>query len=507
MSILTLLHAIVAGALFCGAAWCAEAGLRRLGLPARGIWLLAISATLLTPLGAPTPGALIGRLQGDGATGFPGMILSAAASVAEGPDAAPALTPLNRARPWIPVGWSILALAGVACVAGGLRRLQRQARRWPPARVGDEPVLVSPDFGPAVLGLRRSVVVLPSWALSLPPAEVELIVRHEAAHRSSHDPRLLALGVVLAALAPWNPALWFAVRRLREAVEKDCDRRLIREGTDRLAYARMLVSMRGRGGGGRHALPLPVPALADTPDSLERRLKTMWIAPSPRPAVAALLAAGALLVVACESPSPTVTRAEPVQDLQLDAAGALVEVEGTAQAPDPLIVVDGEIHEGAVSLLAPEEIERIEVLKGPAALSAYGEAGADGVVSITTRAAARAWGEPSDSDAGAVSIGASEARSSGTVRIRARPSTGAFRVDPLPEAEEAEGVLRRLEVSALEGAVVLIDGVEAEDGIPTSLRPEDIDRVEVIKGEAATRLHGPRAVEGVIRITTKKGGG
>ena len=73
--------------------------------------------------------------------------------------------------PWIPVGWSILAVAGVACVAGGLRRLERQARRWPPARVGEEPVLVSPDFGPAVLGVRRSVVVLPSWALSLPAAE------------------------------------------------------------------------------------------------------------------------------------------------------------------------------------------------------------------------------------------------------------------------------------------------------------------------------------------------
>ena len=490
MSLLTLLHAGLAGLLLAGAAWCAEAGLRRLALPARGAWVLAMALTLAAPFGLPAVGsALVERVRREveGTPELSSVLLPDPELGRSAPPPAPSA--LNRVRPWIPLVWSALALLGIAAVGGGLSRLERRARQWSPARVWEEPVLVSPDFGPAVLGLRRSRTILPRWALSLPPRELELILRHERSHRKAMDPQLLALGVLLAALAPWNPALWLCLRRLRESVEKDCDRRVLRAGADRLAYARMLVSMRGRTALG----PAPVPAPVESPSSLERRLRTMWIQPSRRPAVPALLAAAALVVMACESPSPTVTRPEPAQSSTVEASGALVEVTGSPDAPDPLVVVDGEIYEGAVSLLAPADIDRVEVLKGPAARTLYGEAGSDGVIQITTKEAAGTEGS------------AAAHPVAGTVRIRARPATGTFRVDPLPEGEA--GVLRQLEVKAETGALVFVDGVEIEDGLPTTLRPEDIDRVEVLKGDAAATRFGTRGANGVIQIYTKGGSG
>lgn len=47
------------------------------------------------------------------------------------------------------------------------------------------------------------------------------------------------------------------------------------------------------------------------------------------------------------------------------------------------------------------------------------------------------------------------------------------------------------------------------DGKPTSwegsdLNPSEIETVEVLKGNAALRIYGPEAKNGVVQITTKK---
>lgn len=53
---------------------------------------------------------------------------------------------------------------------------------------------------------------------------------------------------------------------------------------------------------------------------------------------------------------------------------------------DPLFVLDGEILEsGQISELDPDDIERIDVLKGEQAIAVYGEKGGDGVVRIYTK--------------------------------------------------------------------------------------------------------------------------
>lgn len=52
--------------------------------------------------------------------------------------------------------------------------------------------------------------------------------------------------------------------------------------------------------------------------------------------------------------------------------------------------------------------------------------------------------------------------------------------------------------------LIFVDGVELEAGSAglSSLNPDDIESIEVIKGEAAAELYGERAENGVIRILT-----
>ena len=52
--------------------------------------------------------------------------------------------------------------------------------------------------------------------------------------------------------------------------------------------------------------------------------------------------------------------------------------------------------------------------------------------------------------------------------------------------------------------LIFIDGVELETGSEglSSLNPDNIESIEVIKGEAAADLYGERAENGVIRILT-----
>ena len=52
--------------------------------------------------------------------------------------------------------------------------------------------------------------------------------------------------------------------------------------------------------------------------------------------------------------------------------------------------------------------------------------------------------------------------------------------------------------------LIFVDGVELEAGSDalSSLNPDDIESIEVIKGEAAADLYGERAENGVIRILT-----
>ena len=112
-----------------------------------------------------------------------------------------------------------------------------------------------------------------------------------------------------------------------------------------------------------------------------------------------MLAVGAL-VAACDAPVPTQVQDALIEAMAeeriegMDAASDVpteIRVSGALAEGMPLIYVDGVRINGANDLeglgslvpnLDPDAIDRIEVIKGSAAKTLYGEEGANGVIQI-----------------------------------------------------------------------------------------------------------------------------
>jgi len=130
-----------------------------------------------------------------------------------------------------------------------------------------------------------------------------------------------------------------------------------------------------------HVAPA-VPAFAQPTSFLERRLTTMIIG-SRRKGIAATAASaiGVVLlgIAACQTPAPTPSPAPIAAEIRLpDGIG-----------PDPLIFVDGQRVEGPPRELlqrySPDDIESIEIIKGPYAMNLYGDEAANGVIVIVLK--------------------------------------------------------------------------------------------------------------------------
>jgi bla regulator protein blaR1 len=215
------------------------------------------------------------------------------------------------------------------------RRLRRRLSNCASQVVDGERVLVSSDFGPAVTGIVRPQIVLPEWALTMGESDRRIIVAHEAEHRQAHDPLLTAVALIAVAALPWNAPLWWQLRRLRLAIELDCDRRVVsRHGHDPHAYGMLLLATRERASrvtpalatamaGMRSRLGLRVEALVDgRTQPAVRRLSAV--------AVAVVLAAGIAAV-----PAPRLSvRGAAVADASAAAAVASSN-KPTALQPSP----------------------------------------------------------------------------------------------------------------------------------------------------------------------------
>ena len=175
------------------------------------------------------------------------------------------------------------------------RRLRRRLRAYPPRIVDGQRVLVSSGLGPAVVGVVRPQIVLPEWALSVPESDRRIIVAHETEHRQAHDPLLAFVALIVVAALPWNAPLWWQLRRLRLAIEIDCDRRVVsRHGHDPHAYGMLLLATRERASRVTPAMAIAMTAMRS---GLGRRVEAL-VGERPRSAVWRLGALAAAVVLA-----------------------------------------------------------------------------------------------------------------------------------------------------------------------------------------------------------------
>ncbi|MEO8333866.1 MAG: M56 family metallopeptidase [bacterium] len=196
-----------------------------------------------------------------------------------------------------------LANAGWVSHAVQASRANKRGRGGP-AVVDGVPVVVTESLGPATVGLWRTSVLLPKWVLALPGAQRQYVVRHEEEHRRAHDGRLVFFASLLVIVAPWNLALWWQLRRLRLAVEMDCDDRVVRALGDAPAYGNLLLKIAQAANRG----PRLQPALLGGAGMLEQRLRLLMARAHMRLGHRVLITAaiGALLLVVLSMPHPVI---------------------------------------------------------------------------------------------------------------------------------------------------------------------------------------------------------
>jgi TonB family protein len=301
---LWMLYCVGIGLAFVVVGHALERALHFAGRPTRWAWVIALAGSYVVPIAAwVRPDAFATFAVPIPVAAESGPILptsTTSPTIDQPPPSAFSLTDLDPALRW---GWILVSGGMLVGLTLATARLLSMRRRWRRSVVDGRDVLVSSDVGPAVVGWWSPRVVLPEWTLALPDAERELMLAHEEQHVRAKDPALLALAIGSVLVAPWNLALWWQWRRLRLAVEMDCDARVLRQGRSPSLYGELLLRIGAR----RHPRIVSVAAFGEPVSFLESRIHGM-VARLPRwrwaGAAAAALVASAAIVVACETPRP-----------------------------------------------------------------------------------------------------------------------------------------------------------------------------------------------------------
>lgn len=278
-----MVYAILIAAFLGGAALAAEWALRAYRTPTRWLWLAAILLSVVGPVialrGPGEPDPVVARTEA-----------LAAESAEAGPSYLTMPTAILRLddpsrfarldRPLV-LAWLVASLLLALRFGVSLAVLARRRRDWRIDEVDDIPVRIAPDLGPAVVGFLAPAIVLPEWIRTLDRRLLRLVVAHEREHVREWDSRIMVAAGALVALLPWNLPLWWQIRRLRLAVEIDCDRRVLAGSGEIAPYAGLLceigaMSRRSRA----ESIPLGQSGLIRPTAFLERRIRHMT-APVP----------------------------------------------------------------------------------------------------------------------------------------------------------------------------------------------------------------------------------
>lgn len=259
-----------------------ERSLAELGLPRRFAWLGAYAVALAFPAAALW---LAAGTAPPAAESFPAEYARGITSYAN--------------VDWdgaLGLAWAASTLLMLVIYLGASLRLALIAKRWPRIESDAGPIAISDDVGPAVLGILDPRVVLPRWIINAPASARHVVMAHEREHIAARDPAAIVASQLIAILLPWNLPLWWFARRLRAAIEIDCDARVLRTGVDPAHYGDVLLAV----GQHRSSSPHMAATLIEPVTQLERRIRIMLAKPCPgsgRRAVAAL--AVALGIAAC----------------------------------------------------------------------------------------------------------------------------------------------------------------------------------------------------------------
>ena len=304
-----MLYVIVVSLVLSVAALAAEHMVRLRRASNRWIWALAIALSLVIPaVIASVSVQLPVIVNGVSPPASQKLIaLREVTAVTLSPTAWVGASPANAAM-WrtydLPLQLAWLAASAVMLfllLLSGVHLYWRK-RHWTCTTMAGMNVYTALNVGPAVVGLLRPRIVVPQWLGQSPASVQSAVIAHEQAHLETNDPQLFMLALGLLLFMPWNLPLWWQLRRLRRAIEVDCDARVLKKGIDPVNYSETLFAV------GQHqsAYVGSVAAMSESTSFLEERLKIMLKQPAKwwRPASVALGCLSVLLVALATQVSP-----------------------------------------------------------------------------------------------------------------------------------------------------------------------------------------------------------
>src|SRR6185436_740117 len=123
-------------------------------------------------------------------------------------------------------------------------------------------------------------------------------------HIGARDPLSAAAAFAIVLVLPWQAPLWWMLRRLRLAIELDCDGRVVAQSDRAHAYGLLLLQVGARPGRGL----MLSPSLVTRGRSLEQRVRALTALRPSHPVLrtASLVALAALVgTMAAFAPRPT----------------------------------------------------------------------------------------------------------------------------------------------------------------------------------------------------------
>jgi TonB-dependent SusC/RagA subfamily outer membrane receptor len=377
------------------------------------------------------------------------------------------------------------------------------------------------------------------------------ILQHELTHVKQYH-SIDKIGIQLNLIAGWfNPFFWLLRKELDMIHEFIADKKSVENG-DAASLAQMLLTTAYPG----QQFPLTNPFFFSP---IKRRLKMLTNVKNPsfsyarRIVVLPLLSIVVLLfafrakeekMIAPVSMMDTTKKVMIVQGYKISPEDTLIaskeksksvviKMDGAGASSNgqkPLFILDGEvISESIMSVIDPNKIESINILKDASAVAVFGEKGKGGVVQITTKKG-----------------GSDAAPANGRIVLRGVPTDNSKvleeRVLIISDTVEAKGKtillksnnLKDVEFMAknFDGAGIVVEETKGDgkksgitfSGSPSgstpslifvdgekktkkeldALSPDQIKSVQVLKGESAIKEYGAEAKDGVIKITTKK---
>jgi bla regulator protein BlaR1 len=325
--LLWMLYVIVVSLFLSGAAFAAEHAERLRRGSTRWVWALGIVASLLVPatiasvsiqlpqipnfVTPPVSQKIIALRQITARELSPSTFLGAGTRQFA---ARPSLdTLLKRA-------WFSASVAMLLALLSSAAYLFYRKRRWERGTIAGAPVYITEHAGPAVVGIFHPRIVIPRWIQKAPLEIQEHVIAHEQAHLDAHDVGLFTGALFLLVCMPWNLSLWWQLRRLRRAIEVDCDARVLKAGHDTASYGETLIVV-----GQRRSLYIgAVAGMSESKSFLEDRISIMVQKPARwwRVSAAALGCLSlALLATAAEvGPPEEAASSDPAVAINMDSA-------------------------------------------------------------------------------------------------------------------------------------------------------------------------------------------